>query len=280
METLYADYSVARPDPKALAATVAAVGRYGSGGLTINGLPKDLSSAEATALHAANLGIFYVWETYAGRPNEGFSAGVADGKAHNAGADALGIPRSVPLFFVGQDSGTPDIPAVVEYFRGIAFVGPRGVGCYGGIDVVNAVAASNWAHWFWQTEAWSGVNISPNAHLYQRATATKPIPGCDENVLIKPFPLWTNAVSTIPNRPVPLYVPPFPGYCRFGMRGSNAVLAFQKRLQARGWAVTVDGWDGSETDKVLRAFQAEKHLKVDGVGGPVTWAALWKDPVT
>jgi hypothetical protein len=43
----------------------------------------------------------------------------------------------------------------------------------------------------WQTEAWSGTEVSKHAHIYQRVKATKNLPkGCDEDVLLKPLPLW------------------------------------------------------------------------------------------
>lgn len=79
-------------------------------------------------------------------------------------------------------------------------------------------------------------------------------------------------------RPRPT-VPPFPGTVRQGDRGP-AVSAVQARLKARGWSITVDGVFGADTADVVRTFQAEKHLTVDGVAGPATWRALWTSPVT
>ena len=74
-------------------------------------------------------------------------------------------------------------------------------------------------------------------------------------------------------------VPPFPGTTRYGSRG-DAVRAVQLRLRARGWRIGVDGVFGSETDRVVRSFQAEKRLAVDGIVGPVTWRTLWTAPIT
>jgi hypothetical protein len=73
--------------------------------------------------------------------------------------------------------------------------------------------------------------------------------------------------------------PRFPGVMRIGSTGAG-VRALQARLAARGWKVTVDGQYGPGTAGILAKFQAEKRLKVDGVCGPLTWAALHALPVT
>lgn len=43
-----------------------------------------------------------------------------------------------------------------------------------------------------------------------------------------------------------------------------------------GYAINVDGWFGQISDDHVRWFQASHGLKVDGVCGPKTWAALDK----
>jgi hypothetical protein len=55
---------------------------------------------------------------------------------------------------------------------------------------------------------------------------------------------------------------------------------WQRRMADRGWRITVDGAYGPASEKVCRAFQAEKRLAVDGVVGPKTWAAAWTAPIT
>ncbi len=80
-------------------------------------------------------------------------------------------------------------------------------------------------------------------------------------------------------RPQPI-VPPYPGLSRQGMRNSRATRAYQQRLRDRGWRIVVDGDHGPATTAVLRAFQAEKRLVADGVGGQNTWRALWTAQVT
>ncbi len=55
----------------------------------------------------------------------------------------------------------------------------------------------------------------------------------------------------------------------------------QRRLELRGWDLGkagADGFFGDRTDEVVRQFQHEKHLAVDGKIGPATWRAIWEAP--
>lgn len=79
-------------------------------------------------------------------------------------------------------------------------------------------------------------------------------------------------------RPIPA-VPPFAGTVRRGSTGPT-VRAVQARLRARGWPIANDGIYGPATTNLVRRFQSQQHLTVDGIVGPVTWRALWTAPVT
>jgi hypothetical protein len=85
------------------------------------------------------------------------------------------------------------------------------------------------------------------------------------------------ANGTVPATPS---FPAWPGVfvCQ-GWTGPN-VVTIQSRLKARGWSITVDGDFGPKTAAVVRAFQQEKGLRVDGIVGPATWNAFWQAPVT
>lgn len=87
---------------------------------------------------------------------------------------------------------------------------------------------------------------------------------------------WSALLRTVTPGPVP---PPFPGELRRGSAGAG-VRQLQQRLKDRGWRLGVDGDFGSTTEGVVRAFQKEKGLAVDGVVGPRTWAAVWQSAVT
>lgn len=67
---------------------------------------------------------------------------------------------------------------------------------------------------------------------------------------------------------------------RFPVMSGDDVLQVQRRLQACGLTVTgePDGIFGPQTDTGVRAFQQSRGLRVDGIVGPRTWAALFKDP--
>ncbi len=57
-----------------------------------------------------------------------------------------------------------------------------------------------------------------------------------------------------------------------------AVKTLQTRLNAWGATVTANGGFGPLTLAAVKAFQTAHHLFVDGVVGPITWAALNKSP--
>lgn len=74
--------------------------------------------------------------------------------------------------------------------------------------------------------------------------------------------------------------PPWPGVYLRDFTEHPSARTWQAQMQARGWAIDVDGMYGPGSADVCRSFQAEKGLGVDGVVGPDTWAASWTSPVT
>lgn len=58
-----------------------------------------------------------------------------------------------------------------------------------------------------------------------------------------------------------------------GSRG-DGVRTLQIALIAAGHAIMADGIFGTATEQAVRAFQTRNHLKVDGIAGPLTMAAL------
>lgn len=61
----------------------------------------------------------------------------------------------------------------------------------------------------------------------------------------------------------------------FGSYDRERLRTWQAQMRRRGWTISVDGLFGSQTASVVKAFQKEKRLGVDGLIGPKTWAAAW-----
>jgi hypothetical protein len=85
-----------------------------------------------------------------------------------------------------------------------------------------------------------------------------------------------------PPPPATSPAPPWPGrYLEYPplMSGPD-VAQWQEQMHFRGWTLVVDGVYGPESQDICVEFQTEKHLTVDGIVGPDTWAAAWTAPIT
>jgi peptidoglycan hydrolase-like protein with peptidoglycan-binding domain len=66
---------------------------------------------------------------------------------------------------------------------------------------------------------------------------------------------------------------------RMGSKGDETA-RIQERLKQKGlYRGPVDGDFGGGTEAAIKAFQKSKGLKVDGVVGPLTWKALFAEPI-
>lgn len=97
------------------------------------------------------------------------------------------------------------------------------------------------------------------------------------NVVGFGYPAYSGSV----NPPPPVNPPgrlPYPGhYTQMGDNNSS-VYKVQQALLKNGYSLPrygADGQFGSETLYAVKAFQANNHLQVDGVVGPLTWSALF-----
>jgi hypothetical protein len=155
------DYSWDRPDPALLAAAgYTFVVRYISDDQRVNsGRQKNLDAAEAQALSLAGLDLVVVWEGIAAdrAPLAGYPQGILDARTAAARAATVDAPATCPIYFaVDWNVTVADLPAIGEYFRGLAAIlGTDRVGCYGGYRVVNHLFDGGLIRFGWQTYAWS-----------------------------------------------------------------------------------------------------------------------------
>lgn len=87
--------------------------------------------------------------------------------------------------------------------------------------------------------------------------------------------------NTVPRTPTGNpSIPAYPGHpLRRGMLNNRHVRIFQTKMKARGWRrMGVDGDFGPITEDLVRQFQKEKGLTVDGLVGPKTWKAIFTAP--
>jgi peptidoglycan hydrolase-like protein with peptidoglycan-binding domain len=96
---------------------------------------------------------------------------------------------------------------------------------------------------------------------------------------------WRSKADQVPtnlfNAPTPTW-PPYPGYLLVYSPGKvdTNLAVWQRRMLERTWTINTDGMFSALTLSVVKAFQREKGLEVDGIIGPITWSAAWALPVT
>lgn len=285
-ERLAVDFSYARPDPVAIrqAGYVGAI-RY----LSPNP-KKNITRAEAKALHDAGLWISLVWERSAKRAGEGKGPGVTDARMADAQADALGVPEGVVIFYAVDYDATP--AQVKAYMDGVKATSKRPVGVYGSARIMDGITAD--AHW--QTVAWSGGKVSKRANWLQRTTHSHRITGSkatdwDENLLIGgKVPVWraVKAEPTPAPKPEPVAGVEFVTGTFNSQQTDTAAQQTQDLAELTKWA-SLWGLQEMSTDeqrRALAAFSGWKHYpdnqvlgaKKDPAGSiPITWdESVWE----
>lgn len=123
-------------------------------------------------------------------------------------------------------------------------------------------------HVHWQSRS-SMEKVAVSAHVLDDIVV---------DAINNPIRLVSHSVTTIPKWPIEankyfaVHTHDAPYY--------QTVERAQRRLHERGWAITIDGKFGPDTERIIKAFQKEKKLAVDGRLGPKTWYALWAAPIT
>lgn len=159
------DYSAGHP-------TAAAVRQAGHVGVVryagTPGRTKNITRAEFDDMNRQGVGVALVFEDARGDALKGRPRGETAARAIVADAANVGFPSSRPLYFAVDQDITTQMPAVLEYFRGIGSVlGGRPVGVYGEADVLDAVIGAGLASYGWQTTGWSRGRAAKVRHLFQ-----------------------------------------------------------------------------------------------------------------
>lgn len=172
------DYT-AGPSPTVLkAADIRFVGRY----LSTPGNPKNLTAAEAEALHAAGIDIAVIFETTGTSALGGGKAGRQDALLALQAANKLGIPNGVAIYFAvdydatDYDPAQPESPAtarkklgpIANYFASIsrALDGYHVAG-YGSYYVIERLFDAGLIRYGMQAYAWSGGQWDGRAQIEQ-----------------------------------------------------------------------------------------------------------------
>lgn len=211
--TIYGvDFSWDRPDVHCLASKgYRFVCRY----LSYDTTGKNLTAIEAGAIHSAGLDLVLNWEYDPEDALNGHDKGGRVSRDANIYADHVGAPGNSVIYFGVDFNAQPSQFATIGgYFRAINdVIGPARVGVYGGIKIVDYLYRNGLARWFWQTYAWSGTAVHPQAHIYQYSNGHVICGGrLDLNRAMKPaFGQWPGAGSSqVPAAP-PAPQPPTAG---------------------------------------------------------------------
>lgn len=166
------DYAGGRISGASLKANgISFVCRYLSDGGS--GLPgKQLLPNEFADLIANGIAVVFNWETTADFMLGGYYAGVNDAETALAYVRSLpGAPQNPVIYFSADFDEAPNQDAPVEqYLQGAAGVlgGINNVGIYGSYYICTRAQAAVGVKYIWQTEAWSGGNITSAVNIMQR----------------------------------------------------------------------------------------------------------------
>lgn len=266
-----ADYAWQTPNlPAFKAAGISFVCRYLS-----TDPSKNLTVAEAAALHAAGFSIVVNWETTGTTFTGGYQAGLADAHAARAQANALGVPASVPIYY-SVDSQTTALTTVLDYLHGCADAdgGKSRVGVYGDYLVVQAAGNAGFT-FLWQTYAWSNGEWDSRAVLRQTHN-DQALGGATvdlDEATVAAYGQWGPSAGTTPT-PTPTPASTARPSVSEGASGAWVTMCQRSLMLAGDHPQGVDGNFGPHTLTAVQAFQHAYGLLVDGIVGNHTWAAL------
>lgn len=138
---------------------------------------KNWTAAQIKAHHRAGIGVIFGWETTANRALNGGAAGKADGREAAGQANALfgavgyrPAGKVAVYLAVDFDASSGQHPAIGAYLaaaRDELHAAGFLCGVYANADVVDWSHKAGLTDVEWQTYAWSGGRLSPEADFYQ-----------------------------------------------------------------------------------------------------------------
>ncbi|RYM06494.1 DUF1906 domain-containing protein [Sporolactobacillus sp. THM7-7] len=171
-------------------ANVGAVGRY----LGDPSVWKAIDAKEADLIQSAGLNLFSLWEC--GRVKRGYfnrKNGRYDAEDASRYARESGQPAGTPIFFmVGHDPLPNEFAVIRRYFQAVkTSLSHYRVGVCGSRRVIECLAASGHAEYFYQITDCLPGEQSEHAHIYQHRYPD-PLDGFPFyfSKIIKPGPLW------------------------------------------------------------------------------------------
>jgi len=148
--------------------------RYlGTDGRCINGAERD-----DLLNHGIVIGL--IWETTAGRPLDGWQAGVDDAHRANAEADQLGAPGDTRIYYAVDFQPEPwELTGpVTQYFEGVLSVGGRVQRAYGCAAVMEHLCGvMGFFPDSWQCAAWSYPGTAPGEPCIVRRRRERELTG-------------------------------------------------------------------------------------------------------
>lgn len=243
---------------------------------------KELSLAEAKEKTAAGILVVSNWEN-TGHPLNTVAVGKDEATKALAEAHKCGMPAFRPIYFSIDFNAKPG--SFNKYFEGVnSVLGLQYTGVYASAALIQGLHNANLVKWGWRTQSigWYGGASTADCQIVQSGGSTVSGTSIDRDAsLTADIGGWV-----IGGKYGQVIVPVTPPKYTHPLEFSGAAISVHYDVEALQWQtqmrnhhssnVVADGLYGAFSEGVCKAFQKYAHLKVDGIVGPITWAASFK----